>query len=103
MKNEAKKVLIKDLTTAGIAWVVSAVVFAMTGMGVFGGIILGIFMAGLPFGWRWLSKLITACNFQGLLIKTVLSMVLGWLAIFIILVKDIIVYNTAEDDEPVLV
>ena len=98
MKSEAKKMLIKDLTTAGIAWAISAVVFGVTGLGIFGGIILGMFMAGLPFGWRWLSKFVSACNFQGLLIKVMLSMVLGWLAIFIILIKDIIVYKTAEDD-----
>ncbi len=97
-KSEAKLMLIKDITLAVIAWIVGSVLFAMTsGMGIFC-IIPGLFVAGVPFGWRWLSNIFVAVSLQGIVAKLLGAIFLGWIAIFVVLIRDIIDYKNADDD-----
>ena len=58
------------------------------------GLGIGLF-AGIPFGWSWASKIITAVSLQGVGIKLLFSVALGWLAIFVVLIGDIIRCFTA--------
>lgn len=95
-KREARNRLIKDGILAVVAWALCGVLFAMlTPMGGYG-FIISIICAGIPFGWRWLSKIITAMSFFGIVIKILLSVFIGWIAIFVVLIKDIIMLATAE-------
>lgn len=97
MREEMKHQLIKDIVTAGIAWLVVGLVFSvLAGAGFFGGFFIGFFCAGLPFGWRWISGVFTAFSLYAVLIKALLAMLLGWIALPVVIVKDIINYATAE-------
>jgi len=98
MKHEAKTQLIKDLIFALIAWVVGAVLFiGMAETGVVLGIVAGLFVSGVPFGWRWLSKIVTAVSFQGICMKLLGALFLGFIAIFVVIIGDIIRYKTADE------
>ncbi len=99
MKEEMKMQLIKDIVIAVVAGVVGAIVLGhMSGEGFnfMVGILFGVFLAGIPFGWKWMSNIFTAVSFQAVFIKFFLSLVLGWIALPIIIIKDIIAYVTAE-------
>ena len=92
-----KKQLIKDIVIAIIAWVIAAIVFiglAENSVGL--GILMGFMCAGIPFGWRWMSKVITAISLWGIATKGILSIFLGWLALPVIIIKDIIALVKAE-------
>lgn len=96
MKREATFQLIKDIILAVVAWLGFGIAFSMfTTLGGYG-FIVSIFCAGVPFGWRWMSNIFTAMSFNTIIIKFILSFVLGWLAIFVVLIKDIINLVTAE-------
>lgn len=96
MKREAKFQLIKDLILAVVAWLLCGLVFAfLTPMGGIG-FIISVLCAGVPFGWRWTSKIFSAFSFYTIVIKFVLSILLGWLAIFVVIIKDIINFVNAE-------
>ena len=99
MKSEAKKILIKDIVIAAAAWVVASIIISlmMEGFSI-GVIVLGLFFAGLPFGWRWMSSVIIATRFTTVLIKGALAVVLGWIAIFIVIIGDVIRFVRAEED-----
>ncbi len=51
---------------------------------------LSLAVAGIPFGWRWASKIISAVSFKGVLIKLGFSALLGCIAIFVVVIGDII-------------
>ena len=90
MKEEAKSRLIKDLILAVVAWIVFGALMGLALHDVPAGIACGFIFAGVPFGWRWMSKLITAVGFFTLVIKAILALILGWLAIFVVIIGDII-------------
>lgn len=96
MKREARGTLIKDIILATATWIVFGLIFtfAMDMGGV--GFIISIFMAGVPFGWRWMSKVFTAISLPTIAVKFFLSVILGWLAIFVVIIGDIIAYTKAE-------
>ncbi len=97
MKDEMKKQLIKDIVIAVIAWIVASIVFiALANTGVGMGIFAGFFCAGVPFGWRWMSKVFTAISLYTIAIKAVLSIFLGWIALPIIIIKDIVAFVKAD-------
>ena len=89
MKRNAFATLIKDLIFAAIAWGIG--IFVLTNAGSAGGMemeqakMAAMLFAGIPFGWRWSSKIITALTFKGVAIKLLISFFLGWLAIFVVL------------------
>lgn len=44
----------------------------------------------LPYGWRTVSKIVTAMSIQGIMIKLLVSVCLGWLIVPVVLVVDVI-------------
>ena len=93
MKRNANKILVKDILAAAIAWGIFALIFkyacsdtmSPTDAG-----LMATFFAGIPFGWRWSSKLITAVSFKGIFIKLAISFFLGFIAIAVVIGSDII-------------
>lgn len=97
MKEEMRGRLIKDIVIAVIAWIVAAIVFiALADTGVVLGILTGFMCAGIPFGWRWTSKIFTAISLYTIAIKALLSIFLGWIALPVIIIKDIIALVKAQ-------
>ena len=95
MKKNPIFTIVKDVLLALIAW--GAAYFLINGMwGVdVGGTMeasaaaaLAMMFAGVPFGWRWSSKIITATSIKGVGIKLLISVVLGFVAIFVTLIAD---------------
>ena len=99
-KKQATNRLVKDIATAFAAIVViAAITVAWMEMELFGGIIIGFMLAGIPFGWRWLSKVFTALGFLAIVAKLFGAILLGWVALPIVLVKDIIQLVVASKNE----
>lgn len=97
-KSEAKSTLIKDVIIAIIA-IVGFAIFTVVNedMPLAGGLLLGLFVGGLPFGWRWASKIFTAMSLMAVIAKALISLVLGWVALPFTIIKDIIVFVKAEE------
>ena len=96
MKRNATATLIKDIILTaifyGLGYLIFAEIdFASTANNVFA----PIFIAGIPFGWRWASKLITAVSIKGIGIKLSIAFFLGWFAIYVVLIGDIISFITS--------
>lgn len=53
-------------------------------------IFICIAIAGIPFGWRWASKIITAVSFKGIGIKLLIAVCLGCVALFVVALGDVI-------------
>ena len=97
MKMEAKNQLIKHLVFAVIAWSVASVLFiSMAGAGVALGILTGFLCAGVPFAWKWLSNIFVAVSITSIAIKALLSVILGWVAFPVTIIKDVVAVATAE-------
>lgn len=97
MKRNAITKFVKDILLAAAAWGIAF--FLINGMwGVnAGGVMeaatagaIAMMFAGVPFGWRLASKIITATSIQGVGIKLLISVFLGWIAIFVTMVVDAI-------------
>ena len=88
MKRNAVATLIKDIIFAAIAWGIFHLLLGE----LWGADLqpLALFFAGLPFGWRWSSKIITAVSLKGIGLKFSLSVLIGFFAIFIVLICDVI-------------
>ncbi len=98
MKEEMKVQLIKDIITAVIAWVVAAIICgAVCGLGFFGGVVTGFMLAGIPFGWRFVSNIFTAISIYAVILKFLLALVLGWVALPIVIIKDVVAFVAAKD------
>ena len=91
MKKNAFATLIKDIILALVAWGISAMLL-QSGLGMPGGdaAMLATMCAGIPFGWRWSSKIISAVSLKGIGIKLFISLLLGMFAIFLVLGWDMI-------------
>lgn len=91
MKKNAFATLIKDIILALVAWGISAMLL-QSGLGMPGGdaAMLATMCAGIPFGWRWSSKIISAVSLKGIGIKLFISLFLGMFAIFLVLGWDVI-------------
>lgn len=93
-KEEAKKDLIKVTILVAVITVFASIILIADGesfgMGIFGGIVIGIAFGGIPSGWRWASNIITAVSITGIGIKAMISLFLGWIALPVRIVKDII-------------
>ena len=99
-KKQATNRLVKDIITAIAAIAVIAVItIAFMEMDVLGGIVIGFFLSGIPFGWRWLSKVITAIGLLAIIAKFFGAILLGWVALPIVIVKDIIQLAAAAKNE----
>ena len=97
MKRNAVATMIKDILFAVIAWGIAAffinALWGSMGNGAMSAgdaKMLALFFASIPFGWRWASKIITAMTMKGVFIKLSIAFFLGWFAIFVVLIGDII-------------
>ena len=92
MKRNAVITLIKDIILAVAAWgIFTFLLTALDGnMDPSDARILALLFAGIPFGWRWASNIITAVSFKGIGIKLAISLFLGWFAIVVVMITDII-------------
>lgn len=91
-KSEAKKKFIKDLITLVIGIVVGGIIGinAIPGDKAVAFIMFGLFLGGIPLGWKFASHIITAVSLLGLVGKLFISLVLGWIVAPITVIKDII-------------
>ena len=97
MKKDAISRLVKDGILAAIAIVLAVVIYKSGNGGILGAVTL--FVPGIPFGWRWASKFITAITFHGIGIKLGIAMVLGWLALPVVLISDVVRCIAAPKEE----
>ncbi len=83
--------LIKDAIFIAAAFAIVSSVLGIEAQGSMSNIICtAMFFGGIPFGWRWASKIITAISLQGIALKLLISFFLGWLAVWVVVGKDII-------------
>ena len=82
--------LIKDFIIIGVLFVLGHALGATSYSNPATQNLFGLAMAGIPFGWRWASKIITAVSFKGIGIKFLISIFLGIFAIFAVVAGDII-------------
>lgn len=91
-KSEARKKFIKDLITLVIGIVIGGIIGinAIPGDKVVAFIMFGLFLGGIPLGWKFASHIITAVSLLGIIGKLFISLVLGWIVAPITVIKDII-------------
>ena len=90
-KNNAFVTLIKDLLIAAIAFGIGMMLLQSEAtFGAANPAPLAFFVACIPFGWRWSSKIITACSLKGVAIKAGISVLVGMFAIFVVIGWDVI-------------
>lgn len=91
MKKNAFASLIKNVLTAGIAWVIGIILInSFFGISGSDAQFMAFYVACIPFGWRWSSKIITALSFQGICLKLLISLILGMFAIFVVIGWDVV-------------
>lgn len=99
-RQEAIKDLVKFLI---IACITTVVFLLLTGTKDFSSFLLFFFMVGgIPAGWKWSSNIITAVGLYGIIIKLMMSLILGWFAFAYTIIKDvyfIIVNKQSEQSE----
>ena len=94
MKVEARNKLIKDILLAVVSWgIFSILLYKEAGIAA---LLIALVFAGLPFGWRWMSKVFIAISPISIMVKLMLSIFLGCIAIFVVIIGDIIAYVQAE-------
>lgn len=91
-KSEARKKFIKDLITLVIGIVIGGIIGinAIPGDKAVAFIMFGLFLGGIPLGWKFASHIITAVSLIGIIGKLFISLVLGWIVAPITVIKDII-------------
>nr|MBQ8244021.1 hypothetical protein [Oscillospiraceae bacterium] len=101
MKRQAILTLIKDIIVALVTyflvtWLASGLeINLFLGYTDINAVVIGLAIAGIPFGYRWASKMFTAVSIKGFFIKLLIGLLLGWLAIFVVIIGDIIHCFTA--------
>ena len=100
MRRAAIMTLVKDLIIAAVAYFLITTFLSLDGISPFYGstmnrIFIGMALAGIPFGGRWASRVFSAVSVGGVLIKLLFAVFLGWLAIFVVIIGDIIRCLTA--------
>lgn len=104
-KSEAKNKFIKDLITLLIGFIIGGIVglCAMPaddiGSKIMSFIIFGLFLGGIPLGWKFASHIITAVSFIGIIGKLFISLVLGWIVAPITVIKDIVSFVVASKND----
>lgn len=91
-KSEARKKFVKDLITLVIGIVIGGIIGinAIPGDKAVAFIMFGLFLGGIPLGWKFASHIITAVSLLGIIGKLFISLVLGWIVAPITVIKDII-------------
>ena len=98
MKELERKQLIKDIVIGLITWIAFAIFVGLAmgdASGFLAGLLVGWVVAGLPFGWRWISNVVVSVSFQMLAVKFILSIVVGWVALPVTIIKDVVSYVNA--------
>lgn len=91
MKKSAVGRLIKDLLIIAILGGIIALGMSTSdGLSEGQKVFFWLAFTGLPFGWRWASKIITAVSLYGIGLKAVISVFLGFVAIFVVVIADVI-------------
>lgn len=92
MKKNVFVTLIKDSLIAGASWGIAAMMLnsLFPSFGTEGAMAMAIYFAGLPFGWRIASRIITAVSFKGFGIKFLIATFIGCFAVVGILALDIL-------------
>lgn len=100
-KSEARKKFIKDLITLVIGIVVGGIIGinAIPGDKAVAFIMFGLFLGGIPLGWKFASHIITAVSLIGIIGKLFISLVLGWIAAPITVIKDIVSLVVASKND----
>ena len=88
MKKNAISRLVKDAVLAAVAILLAVAIYKSCEGGILAA--TALFVPGIPFGWRWASKVITAITFHGIGIKLGIAMVLGWVAMPVVLISDVV-------------
>ena len=104
LKESARKILVGDVIKLLSAWAGGAAVFGLLfvcldfgaafsiGLGIFCGFII----SSIPFGWRWVSSFFNARSPLGFIVKGLMSVSLGWVALPFIILKDILYLTDAN-------
>lgn len=96
MKTFYKDQLANDFSVACCTWFLSTMVFAAVMGGSFlGAALVGFFLTGIPFGWKFLTMFYSALSSQ-VVLKAILAVLIGWVTLPIILIGDILFCNAAE-------
>lgn len=91
MKKNAFIALAKDLIIALAAWGLSALLIgSLFEIDAAGAKMFAIYFAGLPFGWRIASNIISAVSLKGLGIKFLIATIIGCFAVVGILGWDLL-------------
>jgi len=100
-KSEARKKFIKDLITLVIGIVIGGIIGinAIPGDKAVAFIMFGLFLGGIPLGWKFASHIITAVSLIGIIGKLFISLVLGWIAAPITVIKDIVSLVVASKND----
>ena len=96
MKRNAINTLIKDIIMAAVFYGIGTLILSGCDFGnAANTMFASMLIAGIPFGWRWASKIITAVSIKGIGIKLGIAFFLGWFAIYVVLIVDVIRFITA--------
>lgn len=98
MKREAISRMVKDVILAAVAILLAVWLYNSFEGGILAA--TALFVPGIPFGWRWASKLITAVSLHGIGAKLGISMILGWFALPIVLISDVVRCIAAPKEAP---
>ena len=97
MKRNAIAKMIKDIVFAAIAWGIFTLIlsfifgpYGYNSMDAHDIKMCAILFAGIPFGWRWASKIITAVTMKGVFIKLAIAFFLGWVAGIVVMIGDVV-------------
>ncbi|MBO5836687.1 MAG: hypothetical protein J6Q92_02200 [Oscillospiraceae bacterium] len=105
MKNPALRPLIKDVLIIGILGGFMAFVLgsaASVGAGwTWAETFVLLAVTGIPFGWRWAKKMFVAVSVKGFFIKVLWAALLGCIAIFVVVIGDIIRLIKSTKETPV--
>lgn len=94
MKKPTLRPLIKDILTIVVLGGLTAAFIATvesygdgwSGFDTF----IWLAITGLPFGWRWAKKMFVAVTIKGFFIKVLWASLLGCVAIFVVVIGDLI-------------
>ena len=96
MTNIYKNQLANDFSAACCTWFICTMVYsALIGGSFLGASLVGLFVTGIPFGWKLLTMFYAPLSSQ-VVIKALLAVLIGWVALPIVLVKDILVCKLTE-------
>ena len=100
MKKTAMHPFIKDLLTIAIIGGILLLVESVSSVEPSGLEIFVCFaITSIPFGWRWANKMFVAVSIKTFLIKVALAACLGCVAIFVIVIKDLIDFIKSRKGE----